>query len=65
MVKVNLLNYDNKCILYAAGIAINKNKYRKFARISKIKDFLNKHNSKGINYSQRKELLLMCSMLKK
>ena len=51
MVKVNLLNYDNKCILYAAGIAINKNKYRKFARISKIEDFLNKHNSKGINYS--------------
>ena len=51
MVKVNLLNYDNKCILYAAGIAINKNKYRKFARISKIKDFLNKHNSNRINYS--------------
>ena len=51
---INPVNDDDKYFQYAAIVALNHKEIVR-NRISKIKLFINKYNSKGINYSSGKD----------
>ena len=48
---INLKNTDDKCFKYAATVALNYEEIGSHPeRVSNIKTFINKYNSKGTNY---------------
>ena len=47
---------DNKCFQYAVTVALNFEEIKKdLQTITKTKSFINKYNSKGINYPSEKD----------
>ena len=53
---VNSINDDHKCFQYAATVEINCEEIERNSQgVSKIKPFINKQNSKGINFPPGKD----------
>ena len=47
---------DNKCFQYAVTVALNHKEIKKYPRrITKIKLFINRYNSEGINFQSAKD----------
>ena len=51
---INWKNADNKCFQFAATVALNYEEFESHPeRISNIKPFITKYDSKGINYPSK------------